>query len=503
VTKINLTSLAIVAGCTLFLPHWAIGQNRAIESIIQYVPSDCNSILVIDVDRIRSSKRAITETWFESLTAKFESGLGFLPDAKTIVIAANLDTESMVARWSMTFLVTDSAAVYDSIRARNEAQAENILKRTFVELDCLFVIPIDESLIAYYAPGTRAHFLQWARSLDQADPAAVAPWLKTAATRYAESKAELAFFVDLKDSLSPRRIYEEVKDYPLLKEQNIDPRTFATAVASASGFSILTQVDAEIDTSIQLDFDANVDSLKPLAGNLVQELLERSGVSIPESLDWKVELANQSIRTSGQLDRKGFGQLVSLLDAPICDEIQYDYADDLERYSDPGERSISFLKTVEYLLDELRDHEVSQAHFASNAIWLERYAVRISRLSAANVDQKVVQFSDDAVKSLIEAAAALRDYGQQAKTGRANLMASQSRYGTDDYLIGVGRNGRFVRTRRSRSYGGTGRYEQDATTQRVAGQASHDVEERFVELKKQIVDLRRYVIDTYHIADGR
>lgn len=491
--------LLILLASVVLHPHSVTGQDGRLSALAKFVPPDCNSILVIDLAQIRQSKVAVDQKWFESMNAKMETGLGFLPDAELVLVAANVDLNTMFPRWSVTLLKTDSSRVYGPIRAENESSIDEIYQREFVDLDALKVVPLDPTTIGYYSSTNEQHFAYWLQNLDQKNLRPGDSWLETALAQAENSDAEMAYFVDIQHSITRQQILDEVRDSLLLKENNIDPREFAKLASSASRFTVLTEVGPEITTTARIDFDDDIAMFKPFAGQLMQQVLEREGLFLPESLKWNIELTDNSITIDGKTDSSGFGQMVRLLDAPTYEAVQYDYWNDAEKYADPGQRSKSYLMTVEFLVDELRKHEKAHIYFASNAVWYERYATRIGHLSEMHVDQQVIAFSDEVVKSLIEAAAELRDLGQQAKTGRTNLLSSRSGSGSADFYVRrSGVNGRFSRYRTSS--GGTGRYQREAETQRFAEQASRNLDDRFVEIKKQIVDLKRYLTNEYGLG---
>lgn len=494
----NKSFLLIFYAWMILHPHSVTGQDGPLSDLAKFVPPDCNSILVIDLKQIQQSKVAVDEKWFESMTAKMETGLGFLPDAELVLVAANVDLNTMFPRWSVTLLKTDSGKVYGPIRTENEASIDELYRREYIDLDALKVIPLDPKTMAYYSSTNEQHFAYWLQGLGRETPRPLDSWLESAIVQIENSNAEMAYFVDMQHSITRQQILDEVRDSLFLKENNIDPREFAKLASSASRFSVLTEVGPEISTTARIDFDDDIAMFKPFAGQLMQQVLEREGLFLPESLEWNIELTDHSIAIDGKTNSNGFGQMVSLLEAPTYEAVQYDYSNDAEKYADPGQRSKSYLMALEFLVDDLRKHEKAHIYFASNAVWYERFASRIGRLSDLHVDKQVIAFSDNVVKSLFEAAAELRDLGQQAKTGRANLLSSRSGAGSGDFYIRrSGVNGRFSRYRAS---GGTGRYLREAETQRFAEQASRNLDDRFVEIKKQIVDLKRYLTNEYGLG---
>lgn len=498
--KIPFVALFVLFAWMCPHPLSVVAQDGRIASLGKFIPPDCNTIMIVDLDHIRQSKIATVEKWFESMNAKMVTGLGFLPDAELILVAANVDLNTMFPRWSVTLLKTDSGKVYAPIREEHESSLDELYQREFVDLDALKVIPLDPSTIAYYSSPNQQHLAYWLNSLDQKDSRPRDSWLETAILQAENSGAEMAYFVDMQHSITRQQILDEVQDSILLKENNIDPREFAKLASSANRFSLMTQVESEITTAVQLDFEEEIDMFKPFANQLIQEVLEREGLSLPESIKWNIDLSDYSIAIDGKTDSDGFSQMVSLLDAPSYEVIQYDYGYNAEKYANPGKRSKSYLMTLEFLVDELRKREKAQIHFVSNAIWYERYAMRIDRLSDADVDKQLIEFSDEVVKSFIEASTELRDLGQQAKSGRASLMAGRSGSGSDDFFVRrSGVNGRFSYGARRYSSGGTGRYERASNTQQFAEQASRGLNERFEVIKKRIIDLKRYVTNEYNV----
>ncbi len=490
--------VAVIAGVNCMLATQLLAQATVIDESISKMPSDANAVLVVNVQQIRSSQVAKTEGWFESLAQQFQSGMGFIPSGSDLfVVAANVDQRTLDPKWTVALMRIEAQPIYDSIRKTRQGTPDEALGQAFTELpNNMYVFPMNDQLLASYSPAERQHFVHWLRQL-KTDQTLDHSYLQQTVFEAANLGNQLIFAVDLEHAYSQMQIFEDVRDSEFLTKQNIDAKTFAKLASSVTGFSLRAMVRDKIQVEIQVDFAEDISSIEPVAHDLVLQILDNGGVAVPESIQWRPEIVEQSIRVGGTISTSSFRRVISLLDAPEHDlTVDTTTAEYRSIYSDPAEITKHYFDSLCSLIDDLRNYRTADRNFVTNAIWFEKFADRIERLPTHNVDESVLAFSDDVVKAFIESATKLRLYGEQAKTESSRLWAGRGGG------LGGGDFGTLTYTRYrrwGRSYGGTGLFERRYATQKIAAAAADEITLEFEQLLLQIQQLKRQLTAKYDL----
>jgi hypothetical protein len=191
-------------------------------------------------------------------------------------------------------------------------------------------------------------------------------------------------------------------------------------------------------------FNQDATVLAPFAKPLLLEALGNQGAMIDDIADWKVTTEPQRFTYSGQLSPSGRKRVLSLIDHPTAALIASDKSKATQAQSESSRMAYAtqqYFKSIETILDDLREKAKDAKTFGQHAMWLDNWARRIDRLPLLDVDQEMLAYGRYTTARMRDASAALKGIGIRSSAREAQVYqqysTSGSAYGGAGYY-GVG-----------------------------------------------------------------
>jgi hypothetical protein len=247
--------------------------------------------------------------------------------------------------------------------------------------------------------------------------------------------------VDLKDYFSPRIVAERLKEFESTKDQNVEE--IAKKIATIQGASIIIGRNSLSECIASFEFAESPAELVSIAVPLLDDILKHNGSAVPDILDWKVSVKDNTLNLKGQIS-------VASLDSLIHVFSLANHAERIAREPESTESSRPqpeasaydtrhYFDSVTSIVESIRKQ--SKQDVATRARWSDQKARRIDELSTLNVDPEMVDYGAKVAGMLRESALRIRGVNIQAHTQKAQLggyyTSGYSANTNAEYRIGI------------------------------------------------------------------
>lgn len=215
----------------------------------------------------------------------------------------------------------------------------------------------------------------------------------------------------------------------------------ARVLASIRGVRIGVRLGEPHSAKIVVDLRDDATSLASVAKPLLLRVLADAGASINDFQAWPVLTAGNEISLAGGLSNSGLRRLLSLIESPAGDDAAAVKAPPVS----PGEtkaaalvkKSRDYYRAVVGMADDLKNDMKNAKNLASVAVFLDRYAKRIDRLSILNVDEELLKYSALVTDQLRKAAQTVRAMGIETGVRQAGITSSPNDSSYGGYRYGA------------------------------------------------------------------
>ena len=255
------------------------------------------------------------------------------------------------------------------------------------------------------------------------------------ATQLANEQIQILMAIDLTDVVQPHELAEKIEDSPLFQKAQLSKEA-AIPLLSSLRCRFGVAIDDDAQAQLRIDFGQDVAPLKPVARELVFQVLNDQGVMVEEPESWKVEVKGQTILIAGvalagrtasrvQRDRTPHGEFSMLPEQPEST------TPEAEPESLIRESSLTYFRSIDVLLKDLKRE--LQGNKAVSAI-LERYAGNIDRMPILHVDDDLLDYGSGVSQTLRAVALSRREGGIQSGVATAGMGGG----GYSNYDYGYG-----------------------------------------------------------------
>ena len=435
--------LALLAVCTAF-PGIARAQ---FQDLLTRVPSDANTLIILNVEKIMQSPIAQKENWRARQESSFSAGLIILPpEASRFVMASQMDLDFFQPKWNVSLLDLRYEASMPQVAARRGGTVDNLGGREAAALPGdFYVVKFGERIVGFMSPAHRQDVARWVDRIysENRSKAALSPYL-TEAIGYAEEVGTpVIMALDLEHVVTLERIKQRLPELEALKDRDVDHEKLAKALSSVRGLTLGVTIGEKMTGALKVDFAEDVTMMKDYAKPLLLEALGNHGAMIDEFDSWQASVSGNRVMIQGELYDSGMRRVLSFLDAPPSLQPQPESSS-----SEQSEESLvklssqQYFKSVDTLLKDLRGKRGgSDFHtWGQVGLWFEKYARKIDELSVLNVDPELVDFGQYVSGQLRQGETAMKGIGARRGVRESNLAPAN--YGiTGGTYGGVGYGG--------------------------------------------------------------
>ncbi|TWU41928.1 hypothetical protein [Novipirellula artificiosorum] len=428
-------------------------SSAQFEGMKYRIPSDANSLVLINAEKLFGSPVADRERWAARRKAAFESGISALPpDATEVLMAGRLDHEFGETVWEMSMVKLQGERNVSSVAQRFGGTMDTIDGRSAVRLpDDHYVVQIMSNLLGSYTPANRQDVTRWLKSTNTTSGSPLPEYLEQAFVYASKVGTPIVMALDLEGVVSPAKIKAGFGQFESLKASGISPDAFAKLMQGAKGVTLGITAGDDTLGAIRVDFSQSPEILGKVGKDLLIEVLQKQGVMIEDVHDWSPSINGNTFLLRGKLSSNGARRVMSVLALPPT------LADSMNEAMSPGSdpegtakriASQQYFQSITTLLDDLhekpkRDHAQT---FGQAAVWYDRYARKIDQLPILNVDEQLLDFGFQCSTALRNAEMAMKGVGMRSSVRTASnnpsVGASVSSYG-GGYRGGYGYGGGY------------------------------------------------------------
>lgn len=449
--RIARNCLVIAIAC-----HATLGLRAAetFDSLAARIPASANVLVLIDVEQTMSTPLARSQGWAQKLeTAYVERPVYLPPEARKLVLGASLRAgEDFANVWEAAVMELVEPVGVRSI-ARSESgyvDEVNGVQAAITPLNAGF-LELGDNLLGVVHPAERQFMSRWVAATRAGSSSALSPYLQSAVKLVSE-RAQVLLAIDLTDVISPHDLESRLTEATWLEASHVDRQKIVPVLLKLRGAALRLAIGERCQGRLQIDFDADVAPLKPIAQQLVFQALSNLGISTAELAEWKVSCADQTIRMEGDLSTDAQRRVFSVIELPSVELAPGDVSPGetspgeltASRTTEPSDsevaqRSLAYFKSTQVLLADLRR---GLKDTKATSAWMERYAKRIDELPVLHVDELLLDYGDKLaetlrVMSLSKRQAGIR-YGVRATEGSSYYDGYD--YGPNAYSQAAGRS---------------------------------------------------------------
>ena len=122
--------------------------------------------------------------------------------------------------------------------------------------------------------------------------------------------------IDLTDVIQPHELDEKIQDSPLFKRTKLTSKELIPLMTSLRGASLRVVVRDDALGQLKIEFDQDVTPLKPVAHDLVVQVMQDLGTPIDDIQSWKTKVEGRAILMQGPLSQDGMRRVFSVVELP-------------------------------------------------------------------------------------------------------------------------------------------------------------------------------------------
>jgi hypothetical protein len=408
------------------------------DALARSAPDGANAILAIDVEAVLATPLASQQGWGKRLESAFVDRSVFLPpEARRVLHVStlrpdrNFDSDSEVALMQLSRNPSLAA-----VARANGGRIEQLKGHDVVTgLGDAYLVPVTADVLAVYSPANRQLAAHWIASLP--GKSSLTPFLRKALDRVGKEQ-QIVLALDLTDVISAADAALKLKSSKILDGSAHKPDAVGALVESLQGVAVDIAIGSEARATLHIDFGRPVDLPGPLMKRLVLKALDENGLKLDELENADFKVSGTSVTAKLGLSTGGLRRVMSLL-APPAPELPADSAGSPSKATSADTMATSsqaYFKTIVALLDDLRgDRSKQDPRGGMDAVWMDKYAQKIDRMSVLNVDQDLVDWGTKTAQTLRVMAGSRRGAGLSAGSQKSGLRTGA--YVDSYYNVGV------------------------------------------------------------------
>lgn len=414
------------------------------------VPTDANTLVMINADKMFNSPVADRERWDSRRKAAYDAGLSALPpDAREVLLAGRNDHEFGKSIWEMALVRLEGKRSVSTVAQRFGGSMDNLEGRTAAKLpNDHYVVQLSDDLLGTYTPANRQDVSRWLRKTDSVSTdAEYSPYLVQAFKYATEVGTPIIMAMDVSNTLSPAEVRQRLDDSELAKESGVDLNKLSELISGVQGITLGITVTDNTIGAIRVDFSAAPTALEKIGKPLLISILQKQGAMIDDIFDWTPAISGNTFLLKGTLSTDGTRRVMSVLELPR------ELSDSMQLASSPGsdpEGSAKLIAAQQYynsvhtLVEDLREKPKRDGvkTFGQAAMWYDKYARKIDNLPILNVDEELINYGSNIAALFRDTEMAMKGVGMRSSNRRASNNAGSGgySYSSGGYRAGYGYN---------------------------------------------------------------
>jgi hypothetical protein len=395
------------------------------QDLVRQIPRSANAIILLNMEKAKSSPLGLKEGWKEKVEEAFTAGLVPVPPQATrFVLSSQIDYEFKEPLWEAAVIDLDAELSMDQIAKLRGGTPDRIEGlAALARPNDTYIVQLGPKRIAAMGPGNRQTVVRWIREVRKPSPPPLSPYLQKAALYSDESGSQIIMALDLEGVMS----FERVGKYLSAHEVNLQKwqptgtapmrlTDMANLLSSVQGVRVGVRIGEQPSGKIAVDLSGDASAISPVAKPLLLQVLSDSGALINDFQSWTVQAKGSEISLAGKLTTSGLRRLLSVIDSPVSGDLAADQTPGTSPGDAPAvqaKKSREYFRAVVAMADDLKDDMKKAANLASTQLFFDKYARRIERMPILGVDEALVDYGALVAGSLRQATGSMKTMGIQ------------------------------------------------------------------------------------------
>ncbi len=412
----------LVAATLTSVPSRGQGQSEdqqpKLAKLLERSPAPANSVLYVNIPALNK------------LTKDAELSTRVTENIKELWMISDLDFVKLHPRWEAGYATLASPADAAKLASSVSGYVDTVVGHDVVwSPRQSYLVPLKDNRLGFLRPANRSLLGRWVTPGGAVNDSTYLAKI----SNQPESYLSMMLGADLNNMFSAVPLEAKLKNFESLQAQ--PPKTVAGILASVRGLSVIIGRESLSQCILAVDFDKSPSSLKPIARDLLAEILERSGTAAPEVLTWEAKVEGNRMSFQGPISEASLTGLLNIFSLLGTAE---SVSDKLITLTDsPGSQADRIAYTTKHYFDEvtkrieqLRKHKSKTT--GGMAKWNEQQARMLDEMGTLNVDPVMVQFGTDVAGLLRGNSLTMRQTNIQA----GKVKAEQSLQSGTSYNVG-------------------------------------------------------------------
>ncbi len=478
-------SLSLVVVVLASMPIRAQGQESKLAKLLERSPAPANSVLYVNVPSLNQ------------LIKDAELSTRVTENINELWMISDLDFIKLKPRWEAGYATLKAPVESKELAATVSGYVDTIVGHDAVwSPRQTYFVPMKDNRLGFLRPANRSLLGRWVTASGSVNDTSYL----TKLSAQPESYLSMMFAAELSNLVSAVPLEAKLKNFESLQAQQ--PKTVAGILASVRGLSVIIGRESLSQCILAIDFEKSPSSLKPIASELLAEILERNGTAAPEVLTWKPKVEGNRLSFQGPITEASLTGLLNIFSLLGSAE---SVSDKLITLSDsPGSEADRIAYTTKHYFDQvtkrvgqIRKHKSKTT--GGLAKWNDQQARLLDEMGTLNVDPVMVTYGSDVASLLRGNALTVRQTNIQA----GQIKANESLQSGTSYNVG-GYSGGFYGG--GAGYSSSGYYNPNSTSDYQAitsaaarGNAYTDYRKVLSQIDEMTGEIRKVMTDKYNM----
>jgi hypothetical protein len=405
------------------------------------LPAGTNAIVAVNVDALLKSPLGVKEGWASRWADRYEAGpVAIIPGTQRVLAAAFVKPGLQEADWRITMMELAEPVELQDVGRSEGGYPEKVWTKMCVCSPTAYFVSIDPKTLASYTPANRQSVFQWICDTEKADKGVASANLRGIVGGLGGG-THIVMAIDVAEQYSASGIRGNIGANPLsqIDPEKVDLDKLAHALAGIQYVALSAKVTDKIQATTVIQVAGDGEWLGKIAKQVIPEILDRGGVSVPEIDAWTVKAEPKRITLTGEMSEASMRELLSTMGLLTTTQ-------PVEVSDDPAviaKTSRTFFRAICASLDS---YPKAGSYDRVNT-WVKRETAKIEALPLVNVDPELVAWSAEITKRMREVLMALSTdrlttHGQVVAVrnpdapeygGRTTVVAGRGYYGAGYY----------------------------------------------------------------------
>lgn len=377
--------------------------------LLQRLPEQTNAVLVIQVQEILKTPRAVREGWGAQDHMEFLAGaIPVHPSVEKVVIGSQFDPFNPGKSWYIGLVPTKKPVSMEKLAERYKGTIEEIGGDQAVFSPQIgYIVRLSDELIATLGSNDRQSVSRWIRFAKTNQKPSLPFYVRTAISKH--PTAHVLMVVDTDDLINPKGVRVALLRSNLFTDNDKLLATADKFLSRLHGVRFVAQIGDQIKAKFY--FDSAVEATKDLEvlKPFFMDVLGRIGAELEDLRTATVATDDRSVILEFNLADSELAKIMALMSSPMVNPSP-DEAATLKLSPDGVDVGASqrYYRAVNQIVDDLKKQNKRATDYMKTALWHETAARKIGQLSVLHVDKDVLAYGADVGMRLKSIADSLR-----------------------------------------------------------------------------------------------